>query len=398
MRSKMEPGLYWDSRIPGLGVRVSKTKRAFIFQKSGGKRHTIGHWRDGVGMSVQDARKEANRRTDDILDPSSAPSGITVREALENKTNKLNLRVKTNDASQQTVDNYRNVIETHAPDWLDKALSEITSADLVDRHEQVGFVGSHGRGPAPIRANTLIRVMRLLHHDAARRDDTLGDWPGKNKIEWFPEPRRNEPVEDLRAWRQDIERTAAYYKSLDAKPVSKRKEKHGFERKRGTMTRDWWLLVLYTGLRKSDVLKMKWEHISEDGQWVHIPTPKGGSKKAFDLPLSTQAQRILERLKESKVCEFVFWTIGKDGDFTHMKSARTAITRGMPSPHRLRDTWATNAAEAGCPFPIIKKLMNHSVSKTDVTLGYINPGRDSLLEWAQKVADHIEAKMKTGSC
>ena len=50
-------GLHWDPRHHGLGVRVwaNGTTKSWVFQKSGGRRITIGKW---PRMEVNEARLE----------------------------------------------------------------------------------------------------------------------------------------------------------------------------------------------------------------------------------------------------------------------------------------------------------------------------------------------------
>jgi integrase len=62
---------------------------------------------------------------------------------------------------------------------------------------------------------------------------------------------------------------------------------------------------------------------------------------------------------------------------------------GLPTPHRLRATWATRAAELGCPVPVMAALLNHSVKSQNITLRYATPSDGSLVEWAQRVADSL---------
>ncbi len=48
-----------------------------------------------------------------------------------------------------------------------------------------------------------------------------------------------------------------------------------------------WTLLLCTGLRKTSAIEMKWSDVNLDTGVLHIPKPKGGEVRAFDLPLPT---------------------------------------------------------------------------------------------------------------
>ena len=60
--------------------------------------------------------------------------------------------------------------------------------------------------------------------------------------------------------------------------------------------------------------------------------------------------------------------------------------RHLPSPHRLRDTFATAAHELGVhPFDL-KTLLNHALpAADDVTQGYIRPSLEHLRRSVERV-------------
>jgi len=73
------------------------------------------------------------------------------------------------------------------------------------------------------------------------------------------------------------------------------------------------------------------------------------------------------------------------GETTHMIEANEQRyeagrkVRHLPSPHRLRDTFATAAHEARVHPLDLKILMNHALpAADDVTLGYIRPSIEHL--------------------
>src|SRR5437867_60120 len=59
--------------------------------------------------------------------------------------------------------------------------------------------------------------------------------------------------------------------------------------------RDALLWTLFSGMRKQSVLEMKWADVDLEARTLRVPTPKGGAKAAFDLPLSTVLVEILQR-------------------------------------------------------------------------------------------------------
>ena len=69
----------------------------------------------------------------------------------------------------------------------------------------------------------------------------------------------------------------------------------------------------------------------------------------------------------------------------------------LPSPHRLRDTFASAAHEARVHPLDLKVLMNHRLSGSDdVTEGYIRPSVEHLRESTERVAAFLLKKMGLG--
>lgn len=341
---KSQPeGLYWCRRSPGLGCRVGKTgTKAWVYQRCSGRRVTLGRW---PALDVQTARIEAAKLG---AAPTLPRSAITLQDAMEARAARLRL----DHRSELTIDNMEKLLRKHVPDLLGRPLRELTRGQLGRLHERVG--AEHGTSAA----NNLLRTMRAIHNHAMARDDGLGEWPGRG-VRMFPDKERDQIIENLSAWRKALNRCES--------PI----------------VRDWWLFVLYTGLRRQDALTARHSNLS--GGVLHLPNPKGGEQRAFDLPLSRQALEIIAR--QPKVNDWIFpgQIEGK-----HLTTGKVPTTRALPGPHTLRRTWATHAELIGCPRAITSRLLNHT-GKRDVTSRYIKPDFAATAEWAQRVADRIES-------
>jgi integrase len=335
-------GLHWCRKSTGLGCRVGKTgTKAWVFQKGSGRRVTLGRW---PAMDVATARLEAAKMGASRTLPRS---GTTLRDAMDARTARLRLDRR----SEQTIHHCELMMNKHVSDLLDRPLREITRGQLGRLHESIG--AEHGTAAA----NNVLRNLRAIHNHAMARDDGLGLWPGRG-VRLFPDNERDEIVEDLPAWRAKLDRCES--------PV----------------VRDWWLFVLYTGLRRADALSAQ-HSLVRDGV-LHLPNPKGGERRAFDLPLSTQALEIIGR--QAKVNDWIF---PGQIEGRHLTTGKVPTTRALPGPHTLRRTWATHAELIGCPRAITSRLLNHT-GKRDVTSRYIKPDRAVCALRAQRVADRIE--------
>lgn len=65
----------------------------------------------------------------------------------------------------------------------------------------------------------------------------------------------------------------------------------------------------------------------------------------------------------------------------------------LPSPHRLRDTFATAASGAGLETREVMVLMNHVLPKGDVTEGYIRDSEEHLRACTDRVAVFLTARL-----
>lgn len=186
--------------------------------------------------------------------------------------------------------------------------------------------------------------------------------------------------------------------------------------------------ILLTGLRSLDARTVRWEHVNLGDEAVarrlpigkkemsveippgciHRPKPKGGEDRAFTVPLSTHVLELLARRQADNRFHFgddhgwVFPTRDKKGCVTFVvepKEQRTVRDEDgrkrvvyLPSPHRLRDTFATACLEAGVGSMERKILMNHTLSEGDVTEGYIRPSVEYLRECLEKLTAFVLKK------
>jgi integrase len=122
-------------------------------------------------------------------------------------------------------------------------------------------------------------------------------------------------------------------------------------------------IALYSGMRKGEILNLKWQDINILRGLITIKNPKSGKDKT--IPLNTKTKAVLEEINITARCAYVF--PGKNGE------RRTNITRsarrimnsaGIPDTirplHSLRHTFASKLVSAGVDIYVVRDLLTHS--------------------------------------
>jgi integrase len=121
------------------------------------------------------------------------------------------------------------------------------------------------------------------------------------------------------------------------------------------------LMALYTGMRRGELFKLRWEDIDFDRGFIRIVGPKGGTDQT--IPLNAAARRVLEA--HPRTCEYVF--PGEDGGqrVTIQKALRRIReAAGLPASfrplHGLRHAFASRLASSGqVDMYTLQKLLTH---------------------------------------
>lgn len=132
--------------------------------------------------------------------------------------------------------------------------------------------------------------------------------------------------------------------------------------------RDFILLALLTGARRSNLCAMRWQEVDcVEGVW-RIPRTKNDDPQ--NVTLSPEAVDILLKRKETTTGEYVFPGAGRTGHYVEprkavervMKRAGIPFGRNVPNGvtlHDLRRTLGSWQARTGASLAIIGKSLNH---------------------------------------
>lgn len=128
---------------------------------------------------------------------------------------------------------------------------------------------------------------------------------------------------------------------------------------------DFFMLLLLTGARKSNLMSMRWNHVDlENGIWS-IPAEESKNSDKMNIPLVPDAQAILEKRKSKTSSFYVFpSTKSKTGHIINPNKAwKRIITRTKLKDvriHDLRRTMGSFMAAGNTSTVIIGKALGHS--------------------------------------
>lgn len=145
---------------------------------------------------------------------------------------------------------------------------------------------------------------------------------------------------------------------------------------------------LYAGLRKSELLNLKYIDVDVENLTIFVRYGKGGKDRIIPMSqtLALSLRRYLaERKKLKKTCPEFFTSFNRNKGYTDSGLKRFVrklkdITNVDFTIHRLRHTFATLMIEGGCDIYSLSKMMGHS----DITTTTI---------YLSATAEHLRGQM-----
>lgn len=365
--------------MKGFGVRVTSggTKAFFIEKMVNNKlrRLTIGHY---PHLTVEQARKEAQKLLGQIavgIDP--------VAEKKERKAKSVTLYEvfieylhARKSLKLTTVLDYQRIMKESFSDWQNKPVLDINKDMVAARHRSLGE-----RSEA--RANLSMRFLRALFNFAAGQYE---DSKGGSLILENPVKR----LSHTRAWyrverRQTVikaHQLSVWYKALmeieDERSTAKT-----------AILRDYFLLILFTGLRREEALRLTWDQVDLQAKTLTIKDTKNHQKHVS--PLSDFLYNLLRSRKINSATRFVFPGEGKTGYIVEPRKVMQKVINSSGvsfTLHDLRRTFITIAESLDIPAYALKRLLNHKMNH-DVTAGYIIMDVERLRLPMQMITDHL---------
>jgi integrase len=225
-----------------------------------------------------------------------------------------------------------------------------------------------------------MRVLRALFNFAAGQYE---DSQGKSLITENPVKR----LSQTRAWYR-VERRQTFIKAHELEAWH-----NGIQCLKNETLRDYLILILFTGLRRQEAAKLRWNHVDLKAKTLTITNTK--NNETYSLPLSDYLHNLLLARKKNSTSDYVFPGTGASG---HIIEPRKQIAKVITassiqfSIHDLRRTFITIAESLDIPAYALKRLLNHKMNN-DVTAGYIMLDVERLRKPMQMITDYILLKM-----
>jgi integrase len=346
-----------DTELRGFFLQVGVRRKTFMVQgeywKNGKRRSVKAALGQAEDMSAREARSLAMGKLSAILrgeieEPARPapppPAGVTLRQAWDRYREAHLVR---KERSPATIRGYRDHVERQLKSWLDTPLMVLGENPrmVADRHDDIT------RRSGKAAANGTMRTLRAIYNHARR---TCRELPADNPtmgVDWNLERRRDTAMglEDLPRWFEEAGRM------------------------RHPIRREFHLFTLLSGSRPGALMQARIEHLDVKRRVLHIPRPKGGAKRAFDIPLSRPMIRCLVRaIRAGRMMhpeQAKSWIFSADSHPGHLIEHKESRRRLFKWGNDLRQSYRTLGQAAGLSEIDMHLLMNHSLP--GVNAGYI---------------------------
>ncbi len=346
--------IYHDTKTQGLQLRVTSVKTFFVNRRMKGgnpERITLGRYPE---MTIEQARRKTKEIIHDIaegMNPAEIKRGrkaeLTFSELFDEYIERHSKPSKK--TWDEDVEKYVNHVEKPIGKMK---LSEISRNEIASIHSSISRKGF------TTAANRTLALISSVYGWAI----SAGRWN----------------VNPALGIRRNKEKSRDRFIQGDELP----RFFQAVAKEENETIRDYVLLSLLTGARRSNVLAMRWQDINfERAEW-RIEVTKNGTPQT--VALSPEAIEILLNRKPLNHAAFIFPGIGKNGHLMEPKKGWKRILEraGLDNLriHDLRRTLGSWQAKTGASLAIIGKSLNHKNQNTTAIYARLDldPVRDSV--------------------
>ncbi|MBX9691516.1 MAG: site-specific integrase [Cyanobacteria bacterium] len=240
-------------------------------------------------------------------------------------------------------------------------------ASVISRHDVEKLHAEIAKNRGKYAANRAVELLRAIYNKANQWKTYNGENPASGITE-FKEQKRDRILKP--------DEFARFFRALDD-------EEQDFK--------DFVILALLTGQRKSNVLAMSWDQIDHEGGTWTIPGEQMKNEQSLSIKLTEIERQILKR-RSAKKGAFVFPGSGRTGHLVEPKRAWARLLRraGIENLHihDLRRSLASYMASSGAELAVIKNALNHKDVKTTIEV-YAKTAKDAEMDARQKAHNMI---------
>ncbi len=259
-------------------------------------------------------------------------------------------------AHKKTWQEDERIFNKHLADWRDKPLKEVSRRDIQRLHVTIG------KESGKTQANRVLALLSSLFGSAA--DWEYWEKPNPCKgVKRFPEQARERFIQ----------------------PDEMEKFMNSLADEENKTVRDFILMALFTGARKSNVLSMRWADVNLGRAVWKVEETKNGRPQL--IPLVPEALELLKQRKKKSRSVWVFPS--RFGYGKHMTQPNRAFSRvcqraGLEDLriHDLRRSLGSWLAMGGKSLLLIGKVLNHKSSVSTAIYARVNldPIREAMQE------------------
>ena len=396
--------IWHDTQVQGLSLKVSnvRNKTFFVRKRMEGVTKqlyfTIGKYpTTTIGQARQQAREKILLAQSGVNPTLIKSDNVTRKTLTLEKVFEDYQRSRGTNLEDSTIKGYASIIDNQLGDWKLTPLSDISRSMVEERFLQVTYgTGKFiHKGASPTRANTMIRVLRALYNYAmgqyvdSREEPLILHNPtiiiSHNKAWNREKPRANHIKEyQLKAW----------YGGIMKLPEHDKNKRGGNS---SEVARDFFIFLLFTGLRREEALALKWEDI--DFQDKSFTTEDTKNHERHKMPLTWVLLDVLDRLKNDNGNPYVFQGEKPNSHLTapkkQIEKAREIVGFHFTN-HDIRRTFTTTANRLNFGQYVLHRLVNHknSIDSRDVTKRYVILDVEDLREPMNQITDALWSHMK----
>ncbi len=373
--------VYWDPELSGFGVRAypSGSKYYVVQTRANGKaakRVTVG--RHGI-VTAEEARRRAaliiariKAGEEPLAEPAAVACGPTVGE-IARRWLEEHVAVR---CKPRTVEMYTLIVRKHLLPALGRA-----PALAVD-HRRVTELHHSMRG-TPSMANRTVEALSRIWNSAEDRGE-LPEASNPCRVVMKNRERGRERFLSEEEFRR-------LGRALAEAETGREMSAHAVAAIR---------LLLLTGLRRNEVLGLRWRDVDLDAREIKLEDSKTGARVA---PLSPEAAQVLAGIPRVERNPHVILGRKPGTRLRNLNDSWDRIRKraGLEDVrlHDCRHSFASRALALGEGLTMIGKLLGHT--KVETTARYAHLARESVRESAIRVSDSIAAdilKGYPGSC